>query len=138
VLVEPAELQGDITEQELSQGQQGPQRDSGGVKQKVQGSPAPARPVKKSPSAADAAKHIESLAMGVMNPAMAKELAQFAKCLAKDPNAWETFEFRHADGRMIKAAVGIPPGGGASPKASSSNGPDGSELMPSSPYTRHS
>jgi hypothetical protein len=123
VLVEPAELQGDITEQELQGGQQGPQRDSGGVKQKVQGSPAPARPVKKSPSAADAAK----------------ELEQFAKWLQKGKNPDE-FEFRYmdqADEELFLWAIKSAAGGG-NPKASSSNGPDGSKLTPSSPYSRPS
>lgn len=116
VLIEPAELQ--------SSGPAGGD-DTGQPKQKVQGSPAAPRPVKQSPSAAD----------------MAKELAQFAKYLEKGGlDGPKAFEFRYLNGDLamdlLKAAA--PAGGGANPKVSSSNGPDGSRLTHSSPYTRHS
>lgn len=114
VLVEPAELNGDIQ----------PGQEPGGTgpakpKQKVQGSPKPARDVKQSASAAD----------------MAKELEQFARWIAKgkDPGEFEFLIVGDTAAYALKAT-----GGGAGPKASSSNGPDGSRLTHSSPYSRPS
>jgi hypothetical protein len=159
VLIEPAELSGSDTA-----GEQTDPAPAGPAKQKVQGSPQPARPVKQSPSAAD----------------MAKELEQFAKWLGKAPEGRKPFEFRHLDpanlAEAFKAADGdkdtCPCGtpvvydwangwqhgdgsishddgesvsdkmalakAGGNPKVSSSNGPDGSGLTHSSPYSRPS
>jgi hypothetical protein len=111
VLIEPAELK-------TGGGDDGGA--TGAPKAKVQGSPAPARPVKTdSPTAAQAS-------------AAAKELAQFAKRLEKDPDAAGSFEFRHLDPELVKAAVAA---GGAVPKGSF---PAGFTPISSSPYTRPS
>jgi hypothetical protein len=129
VLIEPAELNGDIDPQDAEEGEDAA---DGGAddgepskpKAKVQGSPKPARPVKRSSSAAS----------------MAKELAQFAKWLEKGKRPYE-FEFIYLDeyeAELLKAAATSANGGGAAPKDSSSNGPDGSRLTPSSPYLRPS
>lgn len=113
VLIEPAELQ--------SSGGDDPAQ----PKQKVQGSPAAPRPVKQSPSAAEAAK----------------ELAQFAKWLEKGGlDGEKPFEFRYLNppqlAELIKAANAA---GGAGPKGSGSvSSLAGSTLTSSSPYMRPS
>ena len=90
VLVEPAELNTDPK----------PEPDAA-TGQKVQGSPKPARPTVKSPSAADAAK----------------ELEQFAKWVQKGKNP-DDFEFRVIDDEEANVFK-VVTGGGAGPKASS-------------------
>jgi hypothetical protein len=111
VLVEPAELRANPGSES------GPQTDPAQPKAKVQGSPAPARPVKRSPSAA----------------AVAKELEQFARWIekGKGPYGFEFLVLDEYEADLLKAAAG----GGAAPKGSS---PPGSRLTPSSPYTRPS
>jgi hypothetical protein len=121
VLVEPAELnrEYDDPNQDTDQnGIPGDQSKDGQAKAKVQGSPKPARPVKKSPSAA----------------AMAKELEQFSKWIAKgkDPNE---FEFLMV-GDMAAWALKESAGGDADPKVSTSG--DGPKPTPSSLYSRPS
>ncbi|TVZ01262.1 hypothetical protein EAS64_33835 [Trebonia kvetii] len=91
VLIEPAELNGEIT----------PGTADGVGSAKVQGSPKPARPVKKAPSAADAAKEIE----------------QFGKWLAKGSPG--EFEFRALDDETAEALLKAS-GGGQPPKVSPS------------------
>jgi hypothetical protein len=109
VLIEPAELKADTDSGDGGSG-------DGQPKAKVQGSPAPARPVKRSPSAA----------------AMAKELAQFATWIekGKDPGDFEFLVLDGPEADLLKAAAG-----GGNPKGSS---PAGSTLTSSSPYTRPS
>jgi hypothetical protein len=119
VLVEPAELnrEYDDPNQDTDQnGVPGDQSKGDQPKQKVQGSNRPARPVKKSPTAAE----------------MAKELEQYGKWLAKDEPK-RPFEFRHLDSELIKAATAA---GDDDPKVRTS--PDGKTLTPSSLYSRPS
>jgi len=105
VLIEPAELKSP----DPGQGDGSASSDDPAPKAKVQGSPAAPRPVKTdSPSAAEAAK----------------ELAQFAKWLAKDPEDRKSFEFLHLDS---DTALSLVKAGGSAPKGSS---PAGSGLTP--------
>jgi hypothetical protein len=119
VLVEPAELKTGPGEPGDESGDDGDYEQGGPdepPKAKVQGSPAPARPVKRSPSAA----------------AMAKELAQFATWIEKGKGPYD-FEFLVLDeyeADLLKAAAG-----GGNPKDSS---PAGFTPTSSSPYTRPS
>jgi hypothetical protein len=115
VLVEPAELKTGPDAKNAVPGADPEEDDAGEVTSQVQGSPKPARPVKRSPSAADAAK----------------ELEQYARWLAKDEPK-RPFEFRFLDAELVKAATAA---GGAAPKGSS---PAGSTPISSSPYTRPS
>jgi hypothetical protein len=114
VLVEPAELNREYSDPNQGTGQSGDQGSQ--PKAKVQGSNKPARPVKKSPSAAQ----------------MAKELEQFSKWLAKG-KAPGDFQFEHLDGELLKAATAA---GDAGPKVQSSS--DGQKLTQSSLYSRPS
>jgi hypothetical protein len=129
VLVEPAELnrEYDDPNQDTDQnGQPGDQSKGGQPKQKVSGSPKPARPVKQSPSAAE----------------MAKELEQFGKWLAKGRD-YREFEWRYVDpsvplsqemhAHLVKGSTS---GDDADPKVSTSG--DGPKLTPSSLYSRPS
>lgn len=112
VIIEPAELQTDLKGDVSSGGGQPSQA-------KVQGSPKPARPVKQSPSAS----------------AMAKEMEQFSKWLAKgkDPEQFEFQELGDYEANLLKASAARA-AGGASPKVPSSS--DGNGLTPSSLYSR--
>lgn len=92
VLVEPAELRTDLNSE-------GDDDNAGDGKAKVQGSPKPARPVKKAPTAAQ----------------VAKELGQFSKWVGngKDPAA---FRFEHLPEQIVE---GLLKAGGSGPKAGS-------------------
>jgi len=137
VIIEPAELQTDLKGDPNAPG--GKPREA-----KVQGSNQGPRPVKQSASAADMAKaagEVETYRRWRVKP------ARFNGGNSPHPR---TFLFEHLTedlakelapdllgNRLIEFAKAAGPGG-AAPKVSSSNGPDGSRLTHSSPYTRHS